>query len=112
MEAGGLTVSHDEWRLAMAFSRKIGETLSDEELAEVRREQARRPDNHQTCATHDYCDAGQVMIDAAREVFPTRRIELGGATLQLFNASWEIAKDHGFSPEKLALAQGVIANRG
>jgi hypothetical protein len=81
--------------LAEAFCRVINEWLDAETLAEVNRRNA-LPEYEGCCATHDFCDPNQAMLDALAEF----GIEFEGShqqeLLRLMNEAWTIAREGGF----------------
>jgi hypothetical protein len=65
--------------------------LDAETLAEVSRRNS-LSDNENTCATHDFCDANQAMIDALQ----TFGLDFDQAEIALVNTAWDIAKSWRF----------------
>jgi len=79
----------DAYDLAAAFSRILRDTLTAEELSDVRERNAAEA-NPSICHSHDYCDANQCMIDALEIVGYSYA---GGNESQdaLINDAWELA---------------------
>lgn len=82
--------------LAGAFSAVVRRELAPH-LAEIRRENAKRAKQGDSgsCATHDYCDANELMVEAWRVVFAAEP-EIDGAEMDVMNAAWDLAKARGF----------------
>jgi hypothetical protein len=84
--------------LAAEFSRMLRETLSTEEMAEVKARNAveQSPD---VCHSHDFCDANMVM-DAAGKKLGLWSADLDindQSNMTLWNTAWNIAKCRGFA---------------
>jgi hypothetical protein len=76
--------------LAAEFARRIRLELGADNLARVVATNKRR--NDATCATHDYIDSNQTMIDAfSAAIGRPLRVE-SGADLSLINQAWTRAK--------------------
>ena len=80
----------DTYDLATAFSRILRDTLTDEELSDVRKLNAAEP-NPSICHTHDYCDANQCMIDALHSVGYPHSMD-DDALFALECDAWELAR--------------------
>lgn len=79
-------------QLSTKFSAIIREWLTAEEIAEVN-EKNEKAAWAGCCATHDYCDTNQAMLDAHKTVFNTPDIDLGdNATIDMMNKAWDISK--------------------
>lgn len=78
--------------LADAFSAIIREWLTLPELASVIHDNATIHAGTGVCATHDYCDPNQAMIDAL-EAFG---VEWDNDLCELVNAAWDIANANKF----------------
>lgn len=80
--------------LADEFSRILNSWLSPDELTEVCRRNAATEDG--SCATHDFCDANQAMIDALTELeieyFGGQNFLLG----DLIDRAWDLARENEF----------------
>lgn len=80
-------------QLSDEFCRILNERLTPEQIKEINRRNA-VSENPACCASHDFCDANQAMIDAL-EVFG---IEFDPETpTDLINAAWGIAQKRGFA---------------
>jgi hypothetical protein len=78
------------YELATAFSRILRDTLTDEQLSDVRARNAAET-NPSICHSHDYCDANQVMIDALQSVgYPYSMDD--DALFALECDAWELAR--------------------
>lgn len=80
--------------LATKFSKVLNEWLTAEQMDEVRQRNA--GGDPLCCATHDFCDANQAMLDALDEA----GIEWGGPEddegNRLISKAWDLAKSRGF----------------
>lgn len=75
--------------LASTFARLLAEALGTKTMREVVRRNAARNDT--TCASHDFCDANEVMAEAFSKTVG-REIDLeSDADTSLWNAAWDIA---------------------
>lgn len=83
--------------LANEFVIVIREWLTPEQLAEIDKRNA-TDDYKETgcCATHDFCDANQAMIDALERFNVALDIQ-DEAQRVLIDDAWQIAKRDGFS---------------
>lgn len=80
----------DVYDLAAAFSRILRDTLTDEQLSDVRERNAAET-NPSICHSHDYCDANQVMIDALQSVGYPYSMD-HDALFALECDAWELAR--------------------
>lgn len=74
-----LVVNSDDWadvlavlnvrRLAVEFARQLGDDLTHNEFLEMRRLNATPEYAEGICASHNYCDANQSMLDAFAETY-------------------------------------------
>lgn len=81
--------------LAAVFSRILNDWLPPETIAEVNRRNA-LPENRGGCASHDFCDSNQAMIDALRSF----GVEFSAALeLRAITEAWNLAKARGFATE-------------
>lgn len=78
--------------LANAFSAIIRKWLTVSELSSVIQQNATTYAGTGVCASHDYCDPNQAMIDALESF----GIEWDNEMCDLVNAAWEIARQHEF----------------
>jgi len=91
------TVEHD---LASRFCRILNEWLTTDEIAEINSRNQGEYAGRGLCATHDFCDPNQAMLDAMEEL----GIELDvqdEKQIQLIDEAWSLAKAAGFDGEKL-----------
>lgn len=86
--------------LSELFSEIIREWLTEDELEEIdKRNRTDEYKNSNICATHEFCDPNQAMIDAIEALgleFDTQNEQQGVA----IDAAWEFSKSHGFSKRK------------
>lgn len=95
-------------RLADEFCRILREWLDAEEIAEINRRN-RLPEYAGLCASHDFCDPNQAMLDAEATFgieFDTRFNE----DSEVIDAAWEIAKRRGFALSETGAAAGAEGN--
>lgn len=84
--------------IAAAFCQELRQTLTPDQIAESNKRNAARNDN--SCATHDFCDANEVMDSAFKNLCGFSACDTGGegigcmsdAAAALFNQAWDIAK--------------------
>lgn len=80
-------------KLAQAFVRQLRDNLSLGEFIEVRKSNARAPyANSNSCASHDFIDANEVMASAFHEVFRRDPDLDSGSDTVLWSKAWDIAK--------------------
>lgn len=79
-------------QLAKEFAFLIRKWLTDEELEMVN---ALNTDVSNICATHDFCDPNQAMIDALTILGITADVQ-NEEQVVLMNKAWEIAKTNNF----------------
>jgi hypothetical protein len=80
--------------LAFRFSEELFKLLGRTVMREVIEQNMMPP--FDCCATHDYCDANMVMLDALYTIDSCfEDIELSDLT-PLFNGAWSIAKEQDF----------------
>jgi hypothetical protein len=85
-------------QLAIAFAEEIQQTIG-EHLDTVNARNV-TPDYVHCCATHDFCDSNQCLIDALESL----GVELdtqSNEQIELCNAAWNLCKSHEWSPESL-----------
>lgn len=78
--------------LAREFCRVLNHWLSPAQIGEINRRNAAN-ENKSVCASHDYCDANQAMLDA----MDVLGIEFNDDSHDLINRAWEIARKRGFA---------------
>lgn len=92
-------------RLALAFARDLRKEITDENVEEVVRRNA-RPDYAGSCASHDFCDANMVMADAFHHIMG-RDFEISSEVdMEIWNRAWDTARASGFTTiadEKITL---------
>lgn len=86
-------------RLASEFSRVLRSWLTPAEMAEVNKRNA--ADGSDNCASHDFCDANQALLDACDalnfNVWDERDEHFSDVAQDLFDKAWTIAKANGFT---------------
>lgn len=92
--------------LAREFSRILNEWCQPGEMAEIRRLNAERCSTpsqlSSCCASHDFYDANQAMLDALLEGFGIEWHGTGDDPIDLvMNEAWGIAKAAGFNVSKI-----------
>lgn len=102
--------------LAKAFCRQLRielelyKELADETLGIInaRNAEFEAKGDHSTCATHDFCDANQVMLDAIESICGFADYHF--AQNEMINAAWEIARRARFDADKCCepVAEPVI----
>lgn len=82
--------------LARAFARRVREELSPHLLEIVRRN--RTPEYKGCCATHDFCDANMLMLDAWSEITGEDPDAWDGdEDMGVVNAAWDLARESEFT---------------
>lgn len=86
--------------LAKAFCRQLHKELDDGtmQLVNARNDLAESEGDHSTCATHDFCDANQVMLDAIESICGFADYHF--AQNEMINAAWDIARKARFDADK------------
>jgi hypothetical protein len=82
-------------KLAAAFTRGLRNNLNTATLAAIDAENAARGDD--SCASHDYLDANDVMADAFAAVMGRASKASSSADAELINAAWSTAKATGYA---------------
>jgi len=77
-------------QIADEFCRILNDWLKPDEIAEINRRNA-LPEYRGLCATHDFCDPNQAMIDAGA-IFTIEFDARFNEDVALINAAWDIAK--------------------
>ena len=102
-----MSAPDDVRRLAAAFSAIVREDLADH-LGEIRRRNREDYADDTCCATHDFCDANMLMLDAITAQLGHEPRYLDGtdekgdfdagqtAEIELWNAAWALAKESEF----------------
>lgn len=85
-----VTVDHYKVLVAKAFSKLLAEDLGEETMRQVV-ERNRTPEYRDVCASHDFCDANEVMTEAmeAHGLDPFKNVDL-------WSAAWDEAKQNEF----------------
>lgn len=85
--------------LAVQFIEELRETISADDMDKVNARNV-TPDYFKCCATHDFCDANQCMIDAL-EHFGLSFDTQSEAQIDLINSAWNLAKACEFNAESV-----------
>ena len=95
-------------QLARAFADVVDRVMEDDELERINAENARRDrerPHHGTCATHDVCDANELMFIALGECnipfFDEKDEHVRPETMELINEAWKLARAAGFNRHKI-----------
>lgn len=93
-----MNTAHKARDLAYAFSRLLRAELGDEIETVIARNQTPAYAGN-ICASHDFCDANEVMAAAFQEV-TGREIDLqSDADSGLWSAAWKLAKEDDFETD-------------
>lgn len=86
--------------LAIEFCRQLSKNLDDGtiQLINARNQSYEAAGDHSTCATHDFCDANQVMLDAIEAICVVADYHF--AQNAMINAAWDIARRARFDTDK------------
>ena len=104
--------SHNKKAIELAnnFSRVLNEWIP-EKLFEVNlRNKEKSYSEGGFCATHDFCDPNQAMINAFVSVFGREPAALNKKDNALINKAWNMAKAAGFKPYDPAKHRKEIVN--
>lgn len=82
--------------LANAFSRNIRATLSPSQLRLTIKRNRFNKDS--SCATHDFCDANEMMAQAFNQIVGREISVQDGQDMCCVNTAWDIAKTNEFKP--------------
>ncbi len=82
-------------QLALEFAAGIRDSLSLEEVDMVNRINAKAA-TADHCATHDFCDANEVMLEAFQRAFGDEPALDSDADVDLINRAWSAARARGF----------------
>ena len=97
-------------KLASRFSWMLTEELGVETRKAIAAENARRSEPSRadsSCASHDHCDANEVMAAAFKSALGTK-VNVGNAThTAIWNDAWDLAKDFGFDAQAMNAVLGT-----
>lgn len=119
--ASGGTIDHKQVKeLAIAFSNELRKDISAENMTEINRRN-KTPEYVGACATHDFIDANQSMLDVFKPVTGHEFVFYNGdepetekqfdADSALWDAAWSLARRNDFDVEKIN-ADENFANGG
>lgn len=83
------------YRISEEFSNILNEWLSEAEM-EIVIERNKTPDYKGMCATHDFCDPNEAMIQAFEKVMGVVPEPTNEAHSEIINEAWDIAKEQEF----------------
>lgn len=92
-------------RLADTFASMLRDHLSPEQWEEMREKNATARYADPVCASHDYCDANDVMAAACRRVRVSLTTEAGRAA---WNAAWPLAKRHYLTAPRYVVRDNLL----
>lgn len=82
--------------VAQSFSRGLRAFLDEDQMEAINRKNMYNPEYKECCATHDYCDANIVMLNAFESALGTEFDPRQQYYADLANAAWDVAKIHRF----------------
>jgi len=107
---GGIIDKEKVKELAIAFSKQLRKDISAEDMIEVNRRN-KTPEYVGACATHDFIDPNQTMLDVFEPVTGHEFVFFNGdkpdtekqfdADSSLMDAAWNLAKHNDFDVEKI-----------
>lgn len=86
--------------LARIFSRMLREDLTADQMAEINARNASESHAGDVCATHDFIDANQIMIDALAEIQIDFDSQDSGIASMIDHA-WTLAKAYQFDAARI-----------
>lgn len=89
----------DKHEIAFRFARTLSMWLTEQQIAEVNCLNA-TPEYATCCATHDFCDPNQAMLDVLAELKIKFKPQ-SDKQIALLDAAWSIAKTAGFDSQKI-----------
>lgn len=104
--------------LAARFADQVCDYLTPDEVREVRSENRKRiKAGDETCATHDHCDANELMEAACQSMgFSLTDYDaehpIAQQRFDLANAAWDLARWRGFDEAGIRAAEEFSADRG
>lgn len=87
--------------LAIEFSKVLNQWLTSEQLAEINRLNKTPEYQDGSCATHNYCDANQAMIDAFATLYNRQPDVQCDRDNSLIDGAWSLARYHNFNPSAI-----------
>jgi hypothetical protein len=93
--------------LGREFAGVLRSWLTPTQMAQVLRSNA-QPENKAVCASHDYCDANQAMLDAFTRVFKVEMDLSDEDCTTLWGTAWDLAKASEFFPPTQQYASALI----
>jgi len=85
-------------KAAIKFSEMINRWLTEEELKTVIERNKENKNSGTCCATHDFCDANEAMIEALDQFCQLTDEE----HINIWNGAWDLAKGHNFNVKLLS----------
>jgi hypothetical protein len=84
--------------LANGFSEIINDWIPDKMYEINLRNKEPQYKTRNWCATHDFCDPNQAMIDAFKKLYNKELSTTNKKHLELINHAWNLAKTNDFKP--------------
>ena len=84
--------------LSAKFTEILNQWLTKKQLNEIRKRN-KQPDYENCCATHDFCDPNQAMIDAWVTVFGKEPDLRKDRVMTIMNKAWDLSKEKEFRNE-------------
>ncbi len=81
--------------VAKTFARIVRESFDKDQMVEVNARNA-TPEYESCCATHDFCDANELMAEAFVEILGRDPEVCDEADCLVWNKAWTLAKENGF----------------
>jgi len=83
-------------RLAAEFSTILHEWLNKDQVEDINRKNASPEYKDGCCATHDYCDPNEAMIQAFEKVIGRKINMQQQSDINLINIAWNVARAQEF----------------
>ncbi len=94
--------------VAVKFSELIQESFGDK-VPEINRRNRELKEDGDSCATHDFCDANEVMAEAFRKVVGREQEMDSDKDTDIWNAAWSLAQRTAeFDPAKAKVVEFEI----
>lgn len=91
----------DQILLAVKFSAILNSWLTPEQIASINNLNKTAEYQNGACATHNYCDPNQAMIDAFSNAFGIEIDHHNEEHTEAISKAWAIARNNDFNPEKI-----------
>lgn len=87
--------------LAIEFSKVLKHWLTAEQLFEITTLNQKPEYQNGSCASHNYCDPNQAMIDAFEALYKRQPDVQNINDVVLIEVAWDLARYHDFNPTKI-----------